>query len=101
MCTIFDPPPANVQADLDSLSTALDIEIPAKGNDNLLIASWNIRSFASLTRRWTASSSDSPKRDLRGLRAIIEILSRFDVVAIQERQGEPPRLARHDAIPWR
>ena len=30
-------------ADLDSLSTALDIEIPAKGNDNMLIASWNNR----------------------------------------------------------
>ena len=37
--------------------------------------------------KWTAAGSDSPKRDLRGLRAIIEILSRFDVIAIQELKG--------------
>ena len=53
----------------------------------MLIATWNIRAFSSLTRKWTAGSSDSPKRDLRGLRAIIDILSRFDVIAIQEVKG--------------
>lgn len=88
MPAITDVPPQNVQNDLDSLVAALDAEIPSKTNDNLLIASWNIRSFGSLTRKWTASSSDSPKRDLRGLRAIIEILSRFDVIAIQELTGD-------------
>ena len=87
MPSITDQPPASVQADLDALSTQLDQEIPAKVADNLLIATWNIRSFSSLTRKWTATSSDSPKRDLRGLRAIIEILSRFDVVAVQEVKG--------------
>lgn len=88
MPTILDTAPANVQADLDSLSAALDVAIPTKSSDNLLIASWNLRSFASLTRKWTADGSDSPKRDLRGLRAIIEILSRFDVIAIQELKGD-------------
>jgi endonuclease/exonuclease/phosphatase family metal-dependent hydrolase len=88
MPTITDPPPANVQTDLDALSAQLDQDIPAKADDNLLIATWNLRSFASLTRKWTARSSDSPKRDLRGLRAIIEILSRFDVIAIQEVKGD-------------
>ncbi len=87
MPTIFDTPPQAVQVDLDSLSTQLDNDIPAKANDNLLIATWNIRAFSSLTRKWTAGSSDSPKRDLRGLRAIIDILSRFDVIAIQEVKG--------------
>jgi len=87
MATIHDTPPAAVQSDLDSLSSGLDDEIPAKTADNLLIASWNIRSFGSLTRKWTASGSDSPKRDLRGLRALIDILSRFDVIAIQEVKG--------------
>ena len=87
MPVITDQPPQNVQTDLDSLSAALDAQIPGQANDNLLIASWNIRSFSSLTREWTAGASDSPKRDLRGLRAIIEILSRFDVIAIQELQG--------------
>jgi len=88
MPTILDTPPANVHADLAALSHQLDAEIPAKANDNLLIATWNIRSFASLTRKWTAVSGDSPTRDLRGLRAIIEILSRFDVIAIQELKGD-------------
>lgn len=87
MSAITDNPPQNVQTDLDSLSAALDAQIPGQANDNLLIASWNIRSFSSLTREWTAGASDSPKRDHRGLRAIIEILSRFDVIAIQELQG--------------
>ncbi len=76
-----------MQEDLDSLGSALDEEIPPKKDDNFLIATWNIRSYASLTRKWTAAQSDSPKRDLRGLRAIIEILSRFDVIAIQELKG--------------
>ena len=88
MPVITDAPPAAVQADLDSLGAQLDATIPAKAADNLLIATWNIRAFASLTREWTAGSSDNPKRDLRGLRAIIEILSRFDVIAIQEVKGD-------------
>jgi len=88
MPQITDSPPQNVQNDLDSLVSALDLSIPNKSDSNLLIATWNIRSFSSLTRKWTASSSDSPKRDLRGLRAIIEILSRFDVIAIQELKGD-------------
>jgi len=87
MPTVFDNPPQNVQSDLDALNAALDTTIPVKTDNNLLIASWNIRSFASLTRKWTAGPSDSPKRDLRGLLAIIEILSRFDVIAIQELKG--------------
>lgn len=88
MPTILDTPPAAVQRDLTSLSAALDGQIPSKRDDNLLLATWNIRSFASLTRKWTASGRDSPKRDLRGLRSIIEILSRFDVIAIQELKGD-------------
>jgi exonuclease III len=88
MPTILDPPPANVQSDLASLVIALDAQIPTKSADNVLIATWNIRAFASLTRKWTATGSDSPTRDLRGLRAIIEILSRFDVIAIQELKGD-------------
>lgn len=88
MPTIFDAPPQHVRDDLDGLAAALDARIPAKSDDNLLVATWNIRSFASLTRKWFAGSDDSPKRDLQGLRAIIEILSRFDVIAIQEVKGD-------------
>ena len=84
MPNINDIPPAEVQVDLDSLATALDAVIPG----NLLIATWNLRMFSSLTRNWTAKSNDNPKRDLRGLRAICEIISRFDVIAIQEVMGD-------------
>ena len=87
MPTIMDDPPAPVRRDLDALSAQLTADIPDKTDSNLLVATWNIRSFSSLTRKWTAAGSDSPKRDLRGLRAIIEILSRFDVIAIQELKG--------------
>ncbi len=88
MPTIHDPPPADVQADLNSLAQTLNTAIPAKSDTNLLIATWNIRRFGSLTRKWTADPADTPKRDLRGLRAICEIVSRFDVVAIQEVTGD-------------
>jgi len=82
---ITDQPPAHIQAELDALRNSLSNTIPSKQHGrNLLIATWNIRSFGSLTRKWTAQSNDNPKRDLRGLRAICEIVSRFDVVAIQE-----------------
>ena len=88
MPTIHDTPPAAIQNDLNSLAQDLDTYIPAKTDTNLLIATWNIRRFGSLTRKWTAGDNDSPKRDLRGLRAICEIVSRFDVVAIQEVTGD-------------
>ena len=89
MPQLTDQPPWSIQNELDALHSALDQVIPNKSvGQNLLIATWNIRSFASLTRKWTASENDSPKRDLRGLRAICDILSRFDVVAIQEVKGD-------------
>jgi endonuclease/exonuclease/phosphatase family metal-dependent hydrolase len=86
--SIFDTPPGLVQAELDQLKAGLDSELPRKELDhNLLIATWNIRAFGSVTKKWTAAGSNSPKRDYRGLRAVIEIVSRFDVVAIQEVTG--------------
>ena len=88
MPTIHDTPPAAIQNELNNLAQALDTDIPSKTDTNLLIATWNIRRFGSLTREWTAGANDSPKRDLRGLRAICEIVSRFDVVAIQEVTGD-------------
>jgi len=89
MPELTDQPPLSIQNELEALNRSLDQVIPNKLIDqNLLIATWNIRSFASLTRKWTASENDSPKRDLRGLRAICDIVSRFDVVAIQEVKGD-------------
>jgi hypothetical protein len=73
MPTIHDTPPAPVQANLNSLAQALDTVIPAKNDTKLLIATWNLRRFGSLTREWTADAADTPKRDLRGLRAILKL----------------------------
>lgn len=88
MPDVTDNPPPNVREDLVALGEALTLRIPAKSDHNLLIATWNIRSFSSLTRKWFATGAESPKRDLQGLRSIIEILQRFDVIAIQEVKGD-------------
>ncbi len=99
MPTITSNPPASVQTDLNNLKNHLDAAVPAKTpGQNLLIATWNIRSFSSLTREWTAGPNVSPKRDLRGLLAISEIISRFDVVAIQEVKGDLRAL--RDMMKW-
>jgi endonuclease/exonuclease/phosphatase family metal-dependent hydrolase len=88
MDSITDAPPPAIAAELQAARAALDQQIPAKAAANLLIATWNLRAFGSLTRKWTAAPEDSPKRDLRGLRAIIEIVQRFDVIAVQEVKGD-------------
>jgi len=88
MPKITDPPPLEIAAGLASLRAALDEDIPGKTLDrNLLIATWNIRAFGDLTEKWRSDEDDSPKRDLESLLCIAEIVSRFDVVALQEVRG--------------
>ena len=85
MFAITDLPPEEVVADLARLRSALDEDLPAKALDrNLLIATWNVRAFGDLTEKWESSEDDTPKRDLHSLLSIAEIVSRFDVVALQE-----------------
>ena len=85
MPEITDPPPEEILADLKRLRSALDAEVPAKALDrNLLIATWNIRALGDLTEKWESTDEDTPKRDLHSLLCIAEIVSRFDVVAVQE-----------------
>lgn len=85
MPKITDQLPQEVVDDLAYLQAELDEKVPAKILDrNLLIASWNIRAFGSLTEKWKSGSSNSPKRDLHSLLCIAEIVSRFDVIALQE-----------------
>lgn len=85
MPKITDPPPPEIAAELAELCAALDEDIPSKKLDrNLLIATWNIRAFGDLTEKWQSSEDDSPKRDLHSLLCIAEIVSRFDVIALQE-----------------
>ncbi|RXG12532.1 endonuclease/exonuclease/phosphatase family protein [Leeuwenhoekiella aestuarii] len=85
MPAIYDIPPFEVQENLNALNFDLSAKIPAKKLDqNLLIATWNIRHFGSLTRKWYSESDDSPKRDLSAILCIAAILKRFDIIAIQE-----------------
>jgi len=81
---IADTPPAQVVAEIGSLSTALDGVVPAKHVGNLLIGTWNIRAFDRMTPKWRSVAGDSPIRDLSNVLCIAEVVSRFDVVAIQE-----------------
>ncbi len=88
---VTDPLPDDLVAELQGLSDALDddpkFRIPPKEVDrNLLIATWNLREFGRVTRKWRSGDDDSPKRDLFSIRVIAEIVSRFDVVALQEVQ---------------
>jgi endonuclease/exonuclease/phosphatase family metal-dependent hydrolase len=95
MPQITDPPPEEVSADLERLRSALDEDLPAKALDrNLLIATWNVRAFGDLTEEWESSEEDTPKRDLHSLLCIAEIVSRFDVVAVQEAR-EDLKALRH------
>ena len=82
--------PASVTAEMHALRRMLDSMIPPKrdGVRNLLIGTWNLKAFSSLTEVWTASPHHSPKRDWRALWAITEIVSRFDVMALQEVKGD-------------
>lgn len=78
------PVPARVAADLDQLSAALDDQVPSRTDRNLLIGTWNIRALSDLTTSWRAGAEDSPKRDWHALVCLAEVVSRFDVVAVQE-----------------
>ena len=86
---VTDELPTDFKADIDRLKNALEGALPARTlDDNLLIATWNIRAFGGLTEKWTSSSDDSPKRDLHSLHVIAEIIRRFDVIALQEVRGD-------------
>lgn len=84
MPLITDTPPPAVARDIATLSDALDAQVPARAADNVLVATWNIRVFGNLTRKWASGGTDTPKRDLHGALAIAHILERFDVIAVQE-----------------
>jgi endonuclease/exonuclease/phosphatase family metal-dependent hydrolase len=73
---------------LAELRAGLDEHVPKKRDDNLLIATWNIRAFGAITEKWLSGPKDSPKRNLADVCAIAEIVSRFDVIAIQETRDD-------------
>lgn len=95
MVTVIDRPPAKIGAELSALKDVLDDKIPERQIDhNLLLATWNIRAFGGLTKKWHAQPDDEPRRDFHSIRCIAEILSRFDVIAIQEVRSDL-RALRH------
>jgi hypothetical protein len=58
--------------------------IPEKVTDqNLLIGTWNIRAFGRVFNGWGENPAD-PKRNLRAMACIAEIVRCYDVIAIQE-----------------
>jgi hypothetical protein len=62
-------------------------KLPVKHLDeNLLVGSWNIRAFGDVYQKWVENPG-SPKRNLRGMACIAEIVRCFDVIAIQEVKG--------------
>ncbi len=85
MSNILDPIPAEFHSRFNALRENLDLHIPPKKIErNLLLATWNIRAFGDYTREWTTKEGESPRRNLLSVRYISEIVSRFDVIAIQE-----------------
>ncbi|MFO8070360.1 MAG: hypothetical protein R6V85_00675 [Polyangia bacterium] len=82
-------PPGELGEELMRLRLALDREIPPKDERrNLLLASWNLRAMEGLTYKWRSEPGDSPPRDVYAIRCIAEMLSRFDVVALQGVRGD-------------
>jgi hypothetical protein len=95
---ITDDPPPEVAADIAALTAALNAQIPPQADDNILVATWNIRAFGDLTRKWASMEGDSPRRDLHAALAIAQILQRFDVIAVQEVKANLRAL--RDILKW-
>jgi endonuclease/exonuclease/phosphatase family metal-dependent hydrolase len=84
--------PPVVGEDVARLRVALDTVVPPRDEQNILVATWNVRAFGELTPKWQSSPSDAPKRDWRSVACIAEVVSRFDVVALQEVRRSPSAL---------
>ncbi len=71
--------------DIVRLRRKLDgAEVPPRRTDhNLIIGTWNVRALGAVHRSWDENPG-SPKRNLRAMASIAEVIRRFDVVAIQE-----------------
>lgn len=78
------PVPAAITNEIAGLRKAVRASVPKRTEGNLLIGSWNLRAFGDLTEKWNAGPNDSPKRDWRSVALIAELVSHFDVFAVQE-----------------
>ena len=88
-------PPQEVRDEIATLEAGLDAEVrPRLLDRNLLVATWNVRAFGGMSDTWARGEKDDPKRNLADALAIATILSRFDVVAVQEARSNL-RALRH------
>lgn len=87
MSTIYGDPPPAVAADLAALGDLLQGVPKKRKGKNILVATWNIREFSNLTKAWVNPPNKSPARNWHALVCIAEIVRRFDVVAVQEVDG--------------
>jgi endonuclease/exonuclease/phosphatase family metal-dependent hydrolase len=87
---VTDEPPPQVAADLRDLRSRLDAALPSKLLDrNLIIATWRWERFDEVTEKWLADAGDhAAARDLRAIRCLAEIVSHFDVLAVQGVMGD-------------
>jgi endonuclease/exonuclease/phosphatase family metal-dependent hydrolase len=77
----------------------MDVVVPPKRRNNLVIGTWNIRAFDRVVPKWRSVSGDSPIRDLSNVACIAEVIRRFDVAAIQEvRQSAAAFLMMMEAL---
>ena len=60
---------------------------PRRTDHNLIIATWNLRAFGRVHASWEENAG-SPKRNLRALAAIAEVIRQVDVIAVQEVQRD-------------
>jgi hypothetical protein len=51
------------------------------------VGTWNLRALGDVTDKWRSEKGDEPLRDVFDIRCIAEIVTRFDVVAVQEVRG--------------
>lgn len=81
--------PQTVVEDLVRLRRRISASgLPEKTTDhNLIVGTWNLRAFGGIFEGW-AENPRSPKRNLRALALIAEIIRRMDVIAIQEVKRE-------------
>jgi endonuclease/exonuclease/phosphatase family metal-dependent hydrolase len=88
-------PPAEVKTEVAQLEAGLDSDVrPRLLDRNLLVATWNVRAFGGMSDTWARSDKDDPKRNLADALAIAAVLSRFDVIAVQEARSNL-RALRH------
>ena len=77
-------PPAATKDALDALAAGLEVIPKKRSGQNLLIGTWNIALLSRLTQKWRTGSADDPQRNLTDICCLAEVVSRFDLCAIQE-----------------